>query len=344
MAKTIVAAILATIVASASAYDVYVASKTNTAFTHWDYICDQASDNVEIQAALDLVKSKGGGTVWLSDGLFILSKNVAINGNSITIRGQGMDKTILRLKNGASKFAKAGFIRSVDTRDIAMRDMTLDGNKAYQSTSTDTNYGRYGVFTETCNNTVFDGLRVINWYGYGIDPHGEGGVYHPGYYCQVTNNVVENNGYDGITIDKTENTIVSGNTVRNNGRHGINVVTGSKFTNIMNNIIENNGWYYGGSTGVGCGIMLQNNQGFDTRDALIQDNRLSNSSRAGICLTDVENIHITNNRILSTKLCMRVKMIDSADNIVIENNNYCTGTPIKSDTTPYTGPIPVFQV
>lgn len=340
MAKRI--AILLTFIAYAYAYDAYVASKTNTAFAVWNYKCDESSDNVEIQYALDLVKSKGGGTVWLSDGLFVLSKNVAINGNDITIRGIEREKTVLRLKDGAAKFSKAGFIRSIDTQNISIRDMTLDGNRAKQSTSSDTNYGRYGVFTETCNNTVFDNLKVINWYGYGIDPHGEGGVYNPGYNCKVTNCWVENNGFDGITIDKTEGTLVAGNTVVNNGRHGINVVTGSKNTNVISNIVINNGWSYLGSRGIGCGVMYQNNQGFDTRDGFVSSNLLRNSSRAGICLTDVENIRISTNTIENTALCMRVKLIDSGDNIMIDSDNYCRGTAIKSDTTPYTGPTPVF--
>ena len=324
------------------ALDAYVASKTNTAFTIWNYKCDESSDNVEIQYALNLVSSKGGGTVWLSDGLFILSKNVVINSNNITIRGTNREKTILRLKNGASKFVNAGLIRSINTRDIAIRDMTLDGNRANQSTSTDTNYGRYGIFTEVCNNTLFDNLKVINWYGYGIDPHGEGGVYKPGYNCKVTNCWVENNGYDGITIDKTDGTLVAGNTIVNNGRHGINVVTGSKNTNVISNILINNGWNYLGAKGVGCGVMYQNNQGFDTRYGLVSSNFLRNSSRAALCLTDVENIKISTNTIDNTPLCMRVKLINNANNITIDGDNSCKGIPIKSDTLPYTGPMPMF--
>ena len=326
--------------AVSSAIDVYVASKTNTAFRAWDYSCDQSSDNVEIQYALDLVRSKGGGTVWLSDGLFVLSKNVAIEGNNIALRGVGRDRTVLRLKDGAPKFDKAGLVRSINTRNISIRDMTIDGNRAKQVASN--NYGRYGIFTETCNNTVFDNLRVTNWHGYGIDPHGQGGTYRPAYNCTVTNCLVENNGYDGITVDKTVNTLVANNTVVNNSRHGINVVTGSKNTVVRNNTLVNNGWSYLGATGIGCGVMFQNNQGFDTRGGIVSQNTIRNASRAGVCLTDVEDITVSSNTIEKTALCMRVKLIDSSDNITIAGDNRCSGTAIRSDTMPYTGPVPVF--
>jgi parallel beta-helix repeat protein len=321
-----------------SAQEIRIASSTNTVFPTWNYKCSSIKDDIIIQAALDSI-AKTGGTVYLSDGLFTFSKNIDIKGNNIVLRGYSRDSTILKLKSKASKFAKAGFIRTKNTRYITISDMTLDGNNAQQATDTATNYGRYGIYTETCNYTTFTNLIVKNWYGYGLDPHGAGGIYAPGYYTTITNNLIINNAFDGITVDKTEYSTVSGNIIINNARHGINIVTGSKFTEIFNNQILDNGWWYAGKPGTGCGIMVQNNQGFDTRNANIYSNILTNSSRAGICLTDVENININNNQILNTLTCLRFKLMLNTNNIVIDPNNKCAGKALKDDSGTYTLPI-----
>ena len=326
------------LIASTQAQELRIASSTNTVFSTWNYKCDGSSDNVEIQAALDTI-AKTGGTVYLSDGVFTFSKNVEIKGNNTVLRGYSRDLTVLRLKSKASKFAKAGFIRTMNTKYITISDMTLDGNRDQQYTDSTTNYGRYGIYTETCNYTTFTNLIVKNWYGYGLDPHGAGGIYAPGFYTTITNNIVTNNAFDGITVDKTENSIVANNLVVNNARHGINIVTGSKYTNIYSNQIQNNGWWYGGKPGVGCGIMIQNNQGFDTRNANVYNNILTNSSRAGICLTDVENISMTNNQILNTQICLRFKQILNTNNIYVDSTNKCAGQALKDDSGTYTLPI-----
>jgi parallel beta-helix repeat protein len=333
---------LALNVAFACAVEVKVASKTNSVFTSWDYKCDGSNDHVEIQQALDFVRSNGGGTVHLSDGIFNLARNIQVPSYTI-FKGHDRDATILRLSNNAARFTKAGFIRSIQTTNVDIVDMTIDGNRANQATDSDTNYGRYGVFTERSNYTTMDNLRVINWYGYGLDPHGEGGVYLPSYYVTATNNIVTDNGWDGITIDKTEYATVAYNTVLRNGRHGINIVTGTKFASVHDNDIQDNGHNFNGMKN-GCGIMIQNNQGFDTRDAFVQNNYISNATRAGICLTDVENIDIITNNIQKTNICLRVKDITSIEtnNIAVENN-ICPGlTQFRSDTSGYNGPIPVF--
>ena len=338
--------VLALFIASVHAVDVRVGSATNPGFASAaSYKCDGVSDNEQIQAALDYVGKSGGGTVYLSDGLFVFSKNVDIKYSFIKLRGAGRESTVLKLKNSASKFSKAGFIRSMNTQYIEVRDLTIDGNRANQSKDTSTNYGRYGIYTETCNYTTLDNLLVRNWYGYGLDPHGASSIYAPGYHTTITNCVVRDNAYDGITVDKTEHSLVSGNTIVNNARHGINIVTGSKFANIYGNTITNNGWWYEGKPGVGCGIMLQNNQFFDTRDAVVHGNTIVNASRAGICLTDVENIEIYSNVITLTNICMRLKNITcSSANISVAPDNQCSSSyEVKDDTGGCAGFDPAFQ-
>jgi parallel beta-helix repeat protein len=220
--------------------------------------------------------------------------------------------------------------------------MTLDGNDAFSTTEA-TSYGRFGIYAEACNYTLFDHVRTIDWHGYGFDPHGTGGTTIASYYLTVTNCEAINNGWDGFTIDKCVNSVVANNKAIGNGRHGINIVTGSKFGDIHDNYIKNNGFNYK-NTAVGCGIMVQNNQGYSTSDHNIHNNQIINSYKGGMCLTDVFNIQIDNNEITDTSVCLRVKSIKSiSDNNIVITDNVCAGTPFISDTSGYVGPIPTFM-
>ncbi len=322
--------------------DVYVASATNTIFENPNYVCDGIDDNVQIQTALNEINNGGGGTLYLSDGTFNIKTTVNIYKNTI-VQGKTMDDTILKLSDNAPRFARAGFLRCLLQNNVAIKKMTIDGNRANQVTDSTTNYGRFGIYTESCNNTIFDELRVKNWYGYGIDPHGIGGTPTPSLYVTITNNQVHDNGWDGITVDKCEDSIVAYNNVYNNGRHGINVCTGSKRVSVHDNTLNNNGFNYMGTLN-GCGIMVQNNQGYNTRDIYLQKNNLIKSQKGAFCLTSVTNIEITNNIISNTQTCLRTKSISSlsTNNINVEMN-VCDGSRQFYSETTYNGPIPSFM-
>lgn len=322
--------------------DLRVASVTSALYSAPDYQCDGVDDNVQIQAALDRIRTAGGGTLYLSDGVFDIKTTVNIYENT-DITGQGMDATVLRLSSQAPKFAKAGFMRCYLQNNIGIRSLTLDGNRQNQLTDSTTNYGRFGVYSEACNNTVLEYLRVRDWYGYGLDPHGVGGTATPSQFVTITHNEVHGNGWDGITIDKCEDSNVAFNNVYNNGRHGINVCTGSKRVNVHDNTLTHNGFDYKGGTSQGCGIMVQNNQGYTTVEINVCRNTIVDSLKGAICLTDVSNMEILNNIISQTTTCLRTKDITSiASNNVVVDVNVCDGSKQFYSETPYSGPIPTF--
>jgi parallel beta-helix repeat protein len=325
---------------AAHAVDVHVASSSNTAFSNADYYCDGVNDDVEIQSAVNFVKSNGGGTVYLSDGLFSLNTNIYLASN-IDLVGQGMDSTTLQLAPNAPKFAKAGFMRCMNCVNNLFQDFTLDGNNAL-STNSLTNYGRFGIYTEASNYTVMQRVRTMNWFGYGFDPHGTGGTTLYSWYLTVTDCEAINNGWDGFTIDKTMFATVANNRAIGNGRHGINIVTGSKNGEFHDNYIENTGYNYEGTV-AGCGIMIQNNQGYSTQDHVLYSNVIKNAAKGGLCLTDVYNIDFKNNQIESTNVCLRVKSITNiVTNSITLTDNICAGTILVSDTSGYVGPKPTF--
>src|SRR5207249_31502 len=126
--------------------------------------------------------------------------------------------------------------------DFIVSNMTIDGNKQNQYTDPNSSYGRYGIFTEGGRNIWFDFVKIINFQGYGFDPHGwkTGNIW--GNYLTITNCISENNDWDGFTLDETLYIYIKNCISSNNGRHGFNVVTGSQNVLLINNFAYNNGF------------------------------------------------------------------------------------------------------
>lgn len=51
------------------------------------------------------------------------------------------------------------------------------------------------------------------------------------------------NGMDGITIDQTMYVLIKNSKSISNGRHGFNLVTGTRYLSAVNNTMKNNGKY-----------------------------------------------------------------------------------------------------
>ncbi len=253
-----------------------------------------------IQNALDAVETAGGGVVHLKEGTYQVDKNILV-GSKTHFKGDGIDKTVIKLKNFAAPFiigssSKSGLIRSRAKNNQIISDMTVNGNKANQYTDEDHEYGRYGLFTEGCTDVLFNKVKVINFQGYGFDPHGwkSQGIW--GKNLTITNCIAQDNNWDGFTLDQTFYMNVLNNSAIHNGRHGFNIVTGTKFAYMSGNTAFNNGYfYYSGSKG--CGIMIQNNQDLDTSDVEVINNYITRNNKAGICTNDVYNIVIKGNTV-----------------------------------------------
>jgi len=278
------------------------------------------------QTVLNALNNQGGGKVTIANGTYILSKNLELYDN-IHLSGMGMYETTLKLIDFAQKFDKAGFIRSVRTRNIIVSDITLDGNKHHQiidgidndisenaSYADSTRYGRYGLFTEGCDNVIFDNVRVMSFQGYGFDPHGQKQTNTYGTSLTISNCLSTNNDWDGFTIDQSVNVLVNNCISQNNGRHGFNIVTGSYHVFIENSLSISDGFYY--TNGTGCGVSIQNNQGYPTNSVSVNNVTVVRAKKAGICVEGVRNITLTKNQITGRD-CMRIDT--SADMKVLDN-------------------------
>jgi Right handed beta helix region len=281
------------------------------------------------QAIAD-VNATGGGVIHIEPGTYSLSRNIILGAN-MTLMGSGMDVTVLQLVNNANAWSdgknkRAGFIRARLDDNISIRDMTLDGNKQKQKKDDLSLYGRYGIFTEGSANVFIDRVKIKNFQGYGFDPHGwkAGKIY--GKNLTITNCVAIDNDWDGFTLDQTVGMVIRNNTAIHNGRHGFNVVTGSKMAVLEGNYAYDNGHYYnhGPDAGSGCGIMVQNNQKYGTGQVVIKSNYLKGSLKGGVCLNDVFNITVQGNMITGTNTsCMLITAVKGASVV----DNICVGLP-----------------
>lgn len=268
------------------------------------YLKNSKANVALFQSVLDKIAEENGGILYIKEGVYLLNKYIEIPSN-VELKGDGIDKTILKLADKSPLFMynnakKSGFLRSRMTSNIYIHDLTLNGNKLKQNTDPDSVYGRYGVFTEGCKHIVLDKMKVVNFQGYGFDPHGwktapNGPIY--GDNITITNCVAENNNWDGFTLDQSYNYRVENCIAKNNGRHGFNFCTGTQKSIALNNVASRNGWYYYAG-GRGCGINIVNNQGFGTGNITLFNNSIDSSKTAGICLNDVFDIVVSNNKVV----------------------------------------------
>jgi hypothetical protein len=104
---------------------------------------DATFDNrTAIQSAIDTVSSAGGGLVYLPKGTFMLSGTGTANEgalrlkSNVTLQGSGIGATILKILDDQAEDV-TGVVRTTSgeiTTNVGLKDLTIDGNKAGQTT------------------------------------------------------------------------------------------------------------------------------------------------------------------------------------------------------------------
>jgi parallel beta-helix repeat protein len=215
-----------------------------------DGVTDDTAAVASALAALNA--STGGEELYFPAGTYLLSGTgtpsdgiLNVNVNNATIRGDGIGRSILKVKNSQAADV-TGVIRTKSGSSIdklTVRDLSIDGNKANQTKKTIGFYA--GVTPQTVaydSDAFLLRVEVYNCTDYGFDPHER---------CTrfVFNGcIAHDNGLDGFTFDGCYGLSVINCSSFLNGRHGINLVTGSANVAITNCIVNTNG---------SNGIMLQ---------------------------------------------------------------------------------------
>jgi len=238
-----------------------------------------------------------GGTVELEEGVFQISGSLSMDGkNNITIKGKGMDKTILTFKDQQSG---AEGIKITNGSNIVIQDMTLQDTKGacikaqeidgisfvnvkveWTGKSSKKN-GAYGFYPVQCKNVLIDKCEAI-------------GASDAGIYVGQSDQIVVRNSrayqnVAGIEIENSTNADVYNNIAEDN-TGGILVFDlpdlikkkGGNVRVFDNKIIENNFKNFApkgnivASVPAGTGVLI-----LATSDVEVFDNEITNNKTIG---------------------------------------------------------------
>jgi parallel beta-helix repeat protein len=131
--------------------------------------------NVQDDVQTALINAKPGDVIEFDEGTYEFTKGLSLTVNDVTIRGKGMDKTILSFKK--QEEGKEGLI--VNRRGFTLEDLTMQdtkGNATKITGAEDVTYrnfkaewtgepkasnGAYGVYPVQCTNVLVEGCVVI---------------------------------------------------------------------------------------------------------------------------------------------------------------------------------------
>jgi parallel beta-helix repeat protein len=243
----------------------------------------------------DLIKAKPGSVIELPAGKFTLNKTLSLNVDKVTVRGKGMDKTILSF-TGQTAGSAGMLVKANDftIEDVAIEDAAGDALKVEDGTNItirrvrvewtggpkETN-GPYGIYPVTCKNVLIEDSVAIAASDAGIYVGQSDGVI-------MRRNRAERN-VAGIEIENTRNADVYENIATNNtgGIMAFNLpdlpVQGGENVRIYNNkILSNNTPNFAPTSQIvsglptGTGVLVMAIRNVEVFKNTIKDNNTAN--------------------------------------------------------------------
>ncbi|MFN3960453.1 MAG: parallel beta-helix domain-containing protein [Parvularculaceae bacterium] len=279
------------------------------------------------QLMQQLLDARPGDVIELPEGKFSFDRSLSLAVDGVTIRGKGLDKTILSFKDQV--VGAEGLLVTADdftAEDFAIEDTKGDGLKVNEGKNIvirrvrvewtggpKTENGAYGLYPVQSENVLLDGNVVIGSSDAGV------------YVGQSRNVVVRNNRAEwnvaGIEIENTFDADVYDNVATNN-TGGILVFNmpdlsqpGARTRVFRNRIIANNTKNFGvpgtavANIPAGSGVVVNSNDQVEIFDNDIADNKTANIIIASVFSTDLskdgmsaefdpypESIYIAGNR------------------------------------------------
>ncbi|MDG9854518.1 parallel beta-helix domain-containing protein [Pseudomonas nitroreducens] len=245
-----------------------------------------------------LIKAKAGDVIDIPAGTYHLDRSLSLKVDGVTIRGAGMDKTILSFKNQKAG-AEGLFVDASDftIESLAIEDAKGDGlkviggkNIVIRNIRTEwtngpaTENGGYGIYPVQTENTLLEGNVAIGASDSGI------------YVGQSRNVVVRNNRAErnvaGIEIENTIGADVYNNVATDN-TGGIlvfnmpNLPQPGRGTRVFDNDVQGNNHENFGHKGTpvasvpaGSGVVVNSND-----DVEIFDNKIGNHKTANVIVS-----------------------------------------------------------
>ena len=177
-----------------------------------EYNPERSYVNLETEILEAFILAKDSATIELSEGHFLFSQSLSMDGKKhITIRGKGMDKTVLSFK-GQTKGAEGILITNCNyftIEDLTIEDAVGDNLKISESKNVtirnvrtawtgtiSTQNGAYGIYPVLTKNLLIEGCEAIGASDAGI------------YVGQSKNVVVRNNrAFYNVAGIESENSI-----------------------------------------------------------------------------------------------------------------------------------------
>ena len=181
--------------------------------------------NMQKQIQTQLLNAKPGDVITIPEGRFEMMRGLSLKVDGVTIKGAGMDKTVLDFKNQISG-AEGLLVTASDftIEDLAIEDAKGDALKIMEgkniivrrvrtewTNGPATENGAYGIYPVQTENTLIDGAVAI-------------GASDAGIYVGQSRNVIVRNSraeYNvaGIEIENTIDADVYDNIATNNTRY-----------------------------------------------------------------------------------------------------------------------------
>lgn len=255
-----------------------------------------------------LIDAQPGDVIEIPAGKFAFERSLSLTVDNVTVRGQGMDKTVLSFA-GQTSGAEGLLVTANDftIEDLAIEDTRGDALKINEGNNIiirrvrtewtngpDTDNGAYGIYPVQTTNTLIDGVVAI-------------GASDAGIYVGQSRNVIVRNSraafnVAGIEIENTIDADVYGNVATNN-TGGIlvfnmpNLPQPGYGTRVFDNeVFSNNTDNFGhagtpvASVPAGSGVVINSNDKVEIFNNVIRDHDTANVIISSVFSTGFSDI------------------------------------------------------
>lgn len=204
----------------------------------WGLVGDGATDNTtNLQALINAVNTAGGGQIYFPAGTYLISAALTFYGG-IDYIGAGQQETSIKLKNASNTdmFVSNNFASLTGTNstsgehNFSFRNLTIDGNKANQTTGTGTCLKIYGYYY-TIENVV-----LANSFGQGMYSEWSTSGTAPSPYSMEThihNFKIFNTGDIGLVFDGPHDSSIEQGEIIRTTKHGIQLGPNASGTKLV---------------------------------------------------------------------------------------------------------------
>ena len=233
---------------------IVVAASNSRDTTRADYVCDGTDDQVEINAAINQVGWAKGSVVLLEGDYYVTDSINLVS--FVSIRGQGQRSTRIHVPSNFNSDINVFYCGSFALDTPSVSNLTVDGNKANQSSGT-----MRGFYIREPNDVTIQGLKIDRCYIHGF--RNEGVYVNHGDKFYFSMNYIEN----GIYATDLTNSLFIGNEITNtSGGSAIYLTSSSNSNTLLSNYIHDADQY---------GIFL-----YASKGNIISYNIIKNNSRS----------------------------------------------------------------